>query len=464
MCDVVLAVPPASIPARSHAAIPGHHPTALALHLPFHPASPFPLLPNTPHPQPYHLPPSLRGAMLPSLGITQLPRAPPFTQSYPLHPTPLSPPPPIPTPPAIPPATIPAGSHAAIPGHYPTPRGADSRIVACWHSLRGTVCACLLPRDTAPAGFSACRSMRLPAGQARQGNASSSRAGQAGRQVAGLIACALHVVHSAPSIPALPPQGSSSISGSSSAVGSGGSWDGSSAVPASPSHPVGLAPSPRAEALRRRVAEFVTQEVLPIEGILEEHAVGETRWTIHPLVEQLKGKAKQAGLWNLWIPALDAGVPVTPVLRECQSRGLLGAGLSNLDYAHVCKEMGKSVWAPELFNCSAPGTGNMEVLLRYGNEQQQREWLVPLLEGRIRSCFAMTEPRVASSDATNIEARIERICSCFAMTEPRVASSDATNIEARIERWAGRDPLELCSVGGQDPLMFRHDGATSSVQ
>ncbi|GJP85416.1 hypothetical protein CLOP_g15527, partial [Closterium sp. NIES-67] len=165
----------------------------------------------------------------------------------------------------------------------------------------------------------------------------------------------------------------------------------------------------------------------------------------------LKGKAQQAGLWNLWLPALDAGVPLTPVLRECQSRGLLGAGLSNLDYAHVCKEMGKSVWAPELFNCSAPDTGNMEVLLRYGNEQQQREWLVPLLEGKVRSCFAMTEPRVASSDATNIEARIERDGDHYILNGHKWWASGASDPRCKVAIFMGKHPERAAPSGKHNP-------------
>ncbi|CAI5967363.1 unnamed protein product, partial [Closterium sp. NIES-64] len=282
---------------------------------------------------PYHLPPSQPGAMLPSLGITQLPGGPP-AGSLPGGPPAGSLPggPPAGSLPGGPPAgSLPAG----IPSEAQFVRAychEIQRLQVSWLCVLGFVCG---NAAIAAGGEPRCRlslgitqlaargtTSRIPALPARtpseaqfvraychkiqrlQGNASSSRAGQAGRQVAGLIACALHVVHSPPSIPARPPQGSSSISGSSGAVGIAGGWDGSSAVPASPSHPVGLAPSPRAEALRRRVAEFVTQEVLPIEGILEEHAVGEARWTIHPLVEKLKGKAKQAGLWDLWIPAL----------------------------------------------------------------------------------------------------------------------------------------------------------------
>ena len=121
-------------------------------------------------------------------------------------------------------------------------------------------------------------------------------------------------------------------------------------------------------------------------------------------MERLKLEAQAVGLWNLWMPADTAALLAPLGLR----REILGAGLSNLEYSHLSRIMGTCVWASEVFNCSAPDTGNMETLARYGTPQQQKEWLVPLLEGRIRSCFAMTEPAVASSDATNIQSSIKR--------------------------------------------------------
>ncbi|HZZ93662.1 MAG TPA: acyl-CoA dehydrogenase family protein [Usitatibacter sp.] len=143
--------------------------------------------------------------------------------------------------------------------------------------------------------------------------------------------------------------------------------------------------------LQERLEHFMRAHVYPNEQRFHEEVERGDRWQPTEIVEELKLQAKKAGLWNLFLPASDRG-----------------AGLTNLEYAPLCEIMGRVWWAPEVFNCSAPDTGNMEVLERYGTPEQKKKWLEPLLAGEIRSGFAMTEPAVASSDATNIQASIVR--------------------------------------------------------
>ncbi|XP_022343722.2 acyl-CoA dehydrogenase family member 10-like [Crassostrea virginica] len=155
--------------------------------------------------------------------------------------------------------------------------------------------------------------------------------------------------------------------------------------------------SPRAKTLYDRVKDFIQKEVRPLEKeMLEFHREPDNHWKVCPTLSRLKEKAKAAGLWNLFMP------------KESDPGMKYGAGLSNLEYAFMCEEMGKCPLSSEVFNCQAPDTGNMEVLVRYGTEEQKRQWLTPLLNGEIKSCFGMTEPKVASSDATNIESSIRR--------------------------------------------------------
>jgi len=150
--------------------------------------------------------------------------------------------------------------------------------------------------------------------------------------------------------------------------------------------------SDKTQALIERVQDFMDKHIYPNEhAFYAEHAALPDRWDTPPMMDELKAKAREAGLWNLFLPESD-----------------LGAGLSNLEYAPLCEIMGRVMFAPEVFNCSAPDTGNMEVLERYGSDAQKEEWLRPLLDGQIRSAFAMTEPDVASSDATNISTEIRR--------------------------------------------------------
>ena len=150
--------------------------------------------------------------------------------------------------------------------------------------------------------------------------------------------------------------------------------------------------SPKVQDLRNKVSQFMDDHVYPNEQTFEDQLnSGSDRWQIPPVLEEIKEKAKSAGLWNLFLPESDYGY-----------------GLTNLEYAPLSEIMGRVHWGSEVFNCSAPDTGNMEVISRYCTPEQQKEWLKPLLEGKIRSCFAMTEPGVASSDATNIESSIVR--------------------------------------------------------
>jgi acyl-CoA dehydrogenase len=163
-----------------------------------------------------------------------------------------------------------------------------------------------------------------------------------------------------------------------------------------------FAPSPRAADLTQRVAAFLAEEIAPIEpeyhrDLAEQRRTGDP-WRPLPVLEELKAKARERGLWNLFLPREHAG----EYAARFGTDG--GEGLTNVDYAPIAEITGRSAIAPLVLNCNAPDTGNMEVLLKYGTDAQRKEWLEPLLDGRIRSAFTMTEPDVASSDATNMEA------------------------------------------------------------
>jgi acyl-CoA dehydrogenase len=189
--------------------------------------------------------------------------------------------------------------------------------------------------------------------------------------------------------------------------------------------------SEKVQKLVSRLEAFMDELVYPNERVFEEQlAAAESRWTVPQIMEELKAEARAAGLWNLFLPESE-----------------YGAGLTNLEYAPLCEVMGRSPIAPEIFNCNAPDTGNMEVLVRYGSPEQKERWLEPLLRGEIRSCFAMTEPDVASSDATNIRARIER---------------DGAEYVVNGRKWwstgAGDPRCKLAIVMGKtDPSAPRHE-------
>lgn len=182
--------------------------------------------------------------------------------------------------------------------------------------------------------------------------------------------------------------------------------------------------SPRTEDLRQRLLAFMDESIYPNEPLYFAQIAEGDRWQPVPIIEDLKPKAQAAGLWNLFLPESD-----------------LGAGLTNLEYAPLCEIMGRSPLAPEVFNCSAPDTGNMEVLVRYGNAAQQEEWLKPLLAGEIRSCFAMTEPEVASSDATNIQASITRDGDEYVLNGRKWWTSGAGDPRCKVAIYMGKtDP------------------------
>jgi acyl-CoA dehydrogenase len=181
--------------------------------------------------------------------------------------------------------------------------------------------------------------------------------------------------------------------------------------------------SDKTKDLQRRLQAFMDEHIYPNEPRLETE-IERNRWTPAPIIEQLKPKARAAGLWNLFLPDNENG-----------------AGLTNLEYAPLCEIMGRSAMAPEVFNCSAPDTGNMEVLARYGTAEQKERWLKPLLAGEIRSCFAMTEPAVASSDATNIEASIRRAGKEYIINGRKWWTSGAGDPRCRIAIFMGKtDP------------------------
>ena len=181
--------------------------------------------------------------------------------------------------------------------------------------------------------------------------------------------------------------------------------------------------SDKVKTLMTRLRAFMDEHIYPNEKRYYQE-IEKDRWAPTKIIEELKPKARAAGLWNLFLPDDENG-----------------AGLTNLEYAPLCEVMGRSILAPEVFNCSAPDTGNMEVLARYGTAEQKERWLKPLLAGEIRSCFAMTEPAVASSDATNIQASIRRDGNEYVLNGRKWWSSGAGDPRCRIAIFMGKtDP------------------------
>lgn len=196
--------------------------------------------------------------------------------------------------------------------------------------------------------------------------------------------------------------------------------------------------SEKVQALRTRLAAFMDEHIYPNERKWHAHVRGPKRWEVVPIIEELKPKARAAGLWNLFLPHSKRAPE----------------GLSNLEYAPLCEIMGRVTWAPEVFNCSAPDTGNMETIERYGTEAQKTQWLEPLLRGEIRSAFLMTEPAVASSDATNIQTRIEKKGDEYIINGTKWWSSGAGDPRCKLYIVMGKTDPDNASRHSQQSMIL----------
>jgi acyl-CoA dehydrogenase len=194
--------------------------------------------------------------------------------------------------------------------------------------------------------------------------------------------------------------------------------------------------TPKVQELRKQLMAFMAEHVYPNEHKWEAHVKSERRWEVVPIIEELKPKARAAGLWNLWRPKTHGGT------------------LTNLEYAPLCEIMGRVTWAPEVFNCSAPDTGNMETILKYGTPEQIKEWAEPILEGKIRSAFLMTEPAVASSDATNIQTRIKREGDQYIINGVKWWSSGAGDPRCKIYIVMGKTDPDNASRHSQQSMVL----------
>jgi len=204
--------------------------------------------------------------------------------------------------------------------------------------------------------------------------------------------------------------------------------------------------SEKTKELQKRIQRFMDEHIYPNEQRFHEE-VERDRWKPTKIVEDLKPKARAAGLWNLFLPD-DSD----------------GAGLTNLEYAPLCEIMGRCHWAPEVFNCSAPDTGNMEVLARYGTPDQKEKWLKPLLAGEIRSCFAMTEPDVASSDATNIASSIVRHGNQYVINGRKWWTSGAGDPRCKIAIFMGKTDPSAAAHKQQSMILVPMDAAGVKIE
>ncbi|WP_321929797.1 acyl-CoA dehydrogenase [Paraburkholderia guartelaensis] len=209
--------------------------------------------------------------------------------------------------------------------------------------------------------------------------------------------------------------------------------------------------SPKVQALREKLLAFFDEYIYPNEAVfheeVERNRANGNAWVPTEIVEKLKEKAREAGLWNLFLPASERG-----------------AGLTNLEYAPLCEIMGRVHWAPEVFNCSAPDTGNMETIERYGSEAHKQQWLAPLLAGQIRSAFLMTEPDVASSDATNIQTRIERDGDDYVINGTKWWSSGAGDPRCAIYILMGKTDPDAPRHAQQSMILVPSDTAGITVR
>ncbi len=208
--------------------------------------------------------------------------------------------------------------------------------------------------------------------------------------------------------------------------------------------------TPKVQELRQKLTSFFDEHIYPNERVFNSEVTANrangNAWIPTELIETLKEKARDAGLWNLFLPASERG-----------------AGLSNLEYAPLCEIMGRVPWAPEVFNCGAPDTGNMETIERYGSDQQKQQWLEPLLQGEIRSAFLMTEPDVASSDATNIQCSIVRDGDSYVINGHKWWSSGAGDPRCKVYIVMGKTDPEAPKHQQQSMILVPADATGITV-